>query len=115
MVDSVKNNVGANSMPTQIARREHSIEVNVEQHESRGQTQYPKEEIENVVQGLNEFLQAAPHTHLKFEFHDQLNEYYITIVDETTKEIVKEIPPKKMLDMFAAMTEYIGILIDRKI
>ncbi|WP_069201803.1 flagellar protein FlaG [Bacillus niameyensis] len=75
----------------------------------------PKEELEKVVNGMNDFLKASPNTHLKFQFHDELNEYYVTIIDDVTKEIVREIPPKKMLDMFAAMTEYIGLMVDKKI
>ena len=74
-----------------------------------------KEDLTNVVNGMNEFLKASPQTHLKFEFHDQLNEYYVTLVDEVTNEVVREILPKKLLDMFAAMTEYIGIMVDKKI
>ncbi|GIN70783.1 hypothetical protein J14TS2_12580 [Bacillus sp. J14TS2] len=74
-----------------------------------------KEDVANVVNGMNEFLKASPQTHLKFQFHDQLNEYYVTLVDEVTDEIVREIPPKKLLDMFAAMTEYLGIMVDKKI
>lgn len=76
---------------------------------------YPKEQIEKVVSGMNDFLKASPNTNLKFEFHDKLNEYYVTIVNEETKEIVKEIPPKKLLDMFAAMTEFLGLMVDKKI
>lgn len=76
---------------------------------------YPKEQVEKVVSSMNDFLKASPNTHLKFEYHDQLNEYYVTIVDENTNEIVREIPPKKMLDMFAAMTEFIGLMVDKKI
>lgn len=75
----------------------------------------PKEELEKVVNGMNDFLKASPNTHLKFQFHDELNEYYVTIIDDVTQEIVREIPPKKMLDMFAAMTEYIGLMVDKKI
>ncbi|MBS4208347.1 flagellar protein FlaG [Bacillus sp. FJAT-50079] len=74
-----------------------------------------KQQVEKIVDGLNDFLKATTHTNLKFEFHDKLNEYYVTIVDEVTKEIVKEIPPKKMLDMFAAMTEFLGLMVDKKI
>ena len=36
-------------------------------------------------------------TSLKFEFHEELNEYYVTIVDNTSNEVIKEIPPKKCL------------------
>ncbi|MFE8696515.1 flagellar protein FlaG [Cytobacillus sp. FJAT-53684] len=73
----------------------------------------PKE-IENIVNGINEFLQPS-HTSLKFEFHDELKEYYVAVVDDQTKEVVKEIPPKKLLDFYAAMTEFVGLMIDKKI
>ncbi|MGR3765849.1 flagellar protein FlaG [Rossellomorea sp. NS-SX7] len=73
-----------------------------------------KEKVEEVVYGMNEFLSAS-NTHLKFEFHDELQEYYVTIVDDRSKEVVKEIPAKKVLDMFAAMTEYVGLMVDKKI
>jgi flagellar protein FlaG len=73
-----------------------------------------KEKMESVVRGMNEFL-SATNTHLKFEFHDKLQEYYVTIVDDKSKEVIKEIPSKKMLDMHAAMTEFIGLMVDKKI
>lgn len=73
----------------------------------------PKE-IETVVESLNEFIDPL-HTNLKFVFHEELNEYYVTVVNPFTNEVIREIPPKKMLDMYAAMTEYMGMLIDEKI
>ncbi len=73
-----------------------------------------QEKLQNVVQGMNEFLSAS-NTHLKFEFHDRLKEYYVTIVDDVTKEVVREIPAKKMLDMYAAMTEFVGLMVDQKV
>ncbi|MCA1055311.1 flagellar protein FlaG [Rossellomorea aquimaris] len=73
-----------------------------------------KEKMEDVVRGMNEFLSAS-NTHLKFEFHDKLQEYYVKIVDEQSKEVIREIPSKKVLDMFAAMTEFVGLMVDKKI
>ncbi|MBP3040204.1 flagellar protein FlaG [Bacillaceae bacterium Marseille-Q3522] len=75
---------------------------------------FSKEKVEEIVIGLNKFMQPS-HTELKFVFHESLNEYYVTVVDEITKEVIKEIPPKKMLDMYAAMTEFVGLLVDEKI
>jgi len=73
-----------------------------------------KKNMEKIVQGMNEFLKPS-NTHLKFEFHDELEEYYVTMVDDITQEVIREIPSKKLLDMYAAMTEYLGILVDKKI
>ncbi|MEI5907607.1 flagellar protein FlaG [Bacillus spongiae] len=74
----------------------------------------PKEQVEKVIHSVNEFLKASP-TSLKFEFHEKLQEYFVSVIDNETKEVVREIPPKKLLDMYAAMTEFVGILVDKKI
>lgn len=73
-----------------------------------------RERVTKVVNGLNDFLTPSQ-TSLKFVFHEKLNEYYVTLIDDQTKEIVREIPSKKMLDFYAAMKDYIGVLIDKKI
>lgn len=72
-----------------------------------------KEKTEKVMNSMNDFLKNS-NTHLKFNFHDGLHEYYVTIVDDVTNEVIREIPPKKLLDMYAAMTDYLGLLVDRK-
>lgn len=93
-------------------------EVQVNQLESKSteikDVSKDKEKVEEIVKGLNDFLSPS-HTSLKFEFHEKLNEYYVTLVDDATKEIVREIPSKKMLDFYAEMTEFMGLMIDKKI
>ena len=73
-----------------------------------------EEAVEKVVNGLNELVQPS-HTSIRFELHKELNEYYVQVVDVNTQEVVREIPPKKLLDMYAAMMEFVGLLVDRKI
>lgn len=73
-----------------------------------------KEQVVEIVDGMNKFLQPSSSS-LKFEYHEALNEYFVTVVDEVTKEVIKEIPSKKLLDMYAAMTEYVGLMVDKKI
>ncbi|MBH9968838.1 flagellar protein FlaG [[Bacillus] enclensis] len=90
------------------------LKVQERQQEASNKEPVTKDKMESVVQGMNEFLQSS-NTHLKFEFHDKLQEYYVTIVDEQTKEVVREIPAKKILDMYAAMTEFVGLMVDKKI
>jgi flagellar protein FlaG len=82
-----------------------------EQPQQHGQS---KEKTEKVVSSMNDFLKAS-NSHLKFEFHDDLKEYYVTLVDDKSNEVIREIPSKKLLDMYAAMTEYVGLLVDKKI
>ncbi|MEI3607466.1 flagellar protein FlaG [Pseudogracilibacillus sp. SE30717A] len=71
-------------------------------------------DVKSTVEKLNDFIDPIQ-TNLKFVFHEDLHEYYVTVVNPLTDEIIREIPPKKMLDMYAAMTEYMGLLVDEKI
>lgn len=71
-------------------------------------------EVEKKVEGLNTFLMTT-NSQLRFQLHEELNEYYVTIINEQTNEIIKEIPSKKLLDIHAAMKEMIGMMIDKKI
>lgn len=71
-------------------------------------------DLEKVVKSMNDFLQPA-NTHIKFELHEELNEYYVTVVDNQTNEVVREIPSKKLLDIYSKMTEFMGLLFDKKI
>lgn len=82
--------------------------------EKKESVSFPKEKVEEIVERLNKFMGTSP-TSLKFEFHEKLNEYYVSIVDDQTNEIIREIPPKKMLDFYAAMTEFLGLMVDKKI
>jgi len=73
-----------------------------------------KEKVKKAVDQLNHFLSGSS-THLKFQFHDRLKEYYVTIVDDQSNRVIKEIPPKRILDTYADMMRNIGFLIDEKI
>lgn len=70
--------------------------------------------LEKAVAFANSHLKTSKQ-YLKFEYHDQLNKYYVKVVNEETEEVVREIPPKKLLDMFAAIADAIGLLVDKKI
>ncbi len=49
-----------------------------------------------------------------FSIHEKTNRIMVKIIDSETKEIIREIPPEKILDMVAQMWEMAGILIDER-
>ena len=50
-----------------------------------------------------------------FGIHEDTNRVTIKIVDRETKEVIKEYPPEKTLDMIAKVWEMAGILVDEKL
>lgn len=84
------------------------------QAEASVQVKPSKDQLKKVIDAMNDMLKPA-HTSSKFVLHEKLNDYYVQIVDEVTQEVVKEIPNKKFLDMYAEMIDFMGIFVDKKI
>ena len=38
----------------------------------------------------------------------------VKIIDTNTQEVIKEVPPEKILDMVASMMERAGLIVDRR-
>ncbi|WP_370632726.1 flagellar protein FlaG [Halobacillus sp. Nhm2S1] len=81
---------------------------------SEDQITNQKEKLTKATESMNEILRNLE-TSLRFQFHEKLEEYYVTIVDNQTDQVIKEIPPRKMLDLYASIIESIGIMVDDKI
>ncbi|WP_409302822.1 flagellar protein FlaG [Peribacillus sp. SCS-155] len=122
MLDHISHKIGVSTPQTNstLESKQNSTQASSSQNkqpsDENGKFLNPKEKekLEQVVKGLNQFLQPA-YTSLKFEFHEKLNEYYVTVVDDSTHETIREIPSKKLLDIYAAMTDFVGLMVDKKI
>lgn len=95
-------------------QRLHNVTTNVRPLSDEMYETFDKEDVKKVVDQMNQFVEPV-RTNLKFELHDKLHEYYITVVNPITDEVIREIPPKKLLDIYAAMAEFMGFLVDEKI
>lgn len=73
--------------------------------------QTANEKIKKAVEQLNRNM---PHSEAVFGIHDETNRVTIKIVDKDTKEVIREFPPEKTLDMIAKVWELAGILVDEK-
>ena len=69
------------------------------------------EQIKKAVEQLNKNMS---HSEAVFGIHEGTNRVTIKIVDKDTKEVIKELPPEKTLDMIAKAWELAGILVDEK-
>ena len=51
---------------------------------------------------------------LQFGIHELTNRVTIKIIDKDTKEVIKELPPEKTLDLIAKAWELAGIMVDER-
>ncbi|ABK61100.1 flagellar protein FlaG [Clostridium novyi] len=77
---------------------------------------YIKEkDVQNAISKLNKFLQGE-NTHLEYERHEVFkSQFVVKIIDNQTKKVIKEIPPKKILDMVAEICRLAGVIVDKKV
>lgn len=74
---------------------------------------YREEDIVKAVDKLNKFLKDD-NTSAEYAVHEVFGDVMIKIIDNDTKEVLMEVPPKKILDLVAKMCELAGVLVDRK-
>ncbi|MFC7685709.1 flagellar protein FlaG [Ureibacillus sp. GCM10028918] len=96
----------------QVSSINNQIETKI--HENSTEDILPADKAKQMTESLNTLLETT-NTKLRYEFHDELEKYYVTIVDTKTDKVIQEIPNKKLMDMYSAMLDFLGLFIDKKI
>ena len=69
---------------------------------------------ESIKQAMKELQKKQANFTSEFGIHEKTHRVTVKIVDKKTKEVIKELPPEKTLDMIAKMWEYAGLIVDEK-
>ena len=72
-----------------------------------------KEELDEAIRVLNDSLSRAP-TRIVVSKDEQLNRFVVKIADKSSGEIIREIPPERLLNFAKHLQELKGILFDDK-
>ncbi|WP_435922720.1 flagellar protein FlaG [Paenibacillus sp. DYY-L-2] len=72
-----------------------------------------EQELNQLVEKYNKTLQENG-TALKVSIHEKTRSIVVKIVDIKTDEVIKEIPPEKMLDLVYNLCQNLGIFVDEK-
>lgn len=76
--------------------------------------QFSEQDVIKIIEKANKDFVTYDR---KFEFsiHEATKQIMVKIIDVTTDEVIRELPPEKILDMVAAIWEAVGIIVDRKV
>ncbi|WP_110928458.1 flagellar protein FlaG [Bacillus massiliglaciei] len=116
MLEKLSTNILSSQLRSAISEGVHSYyqrEIEALQNTEESGEQPTAAEVKGIIDSMNLFLEPTE-TSVRFEYHEKLHEYYVKVVDKNTEETIREIPPKKLLDFYAAMTEFVGIMVDEK-
>ncbi len=75
---------------------------------------YSEDEVIDIIEQANNQFVAYDR---KFEFsiHEKTKQIMVKVLDSVTNEVIKELPPEKVLDIVAGIWEVAGIMVDKKI
>ncbi|MEZ3427266.1 MAG: flagellar protein FlaG [Lachnospiraceae bacterium] len=79
--------------------------------DKEGGKQPSNEQIRKAVEAMNKKM---AHSEAVFGIHEATNRVTIKIIDKDSREVIKELPPEKTLDMIAKVWEMAGILVDER-
>lgn len=88
-----------------------ATESNANQNENR---QDEERELENIKKAVDNLNKSMKNTSAIYGIHEGTNRVTIKIVNKQTKEVIKELPPEKTLDMISRVWELAGMLVDEK-
>lgn len=75
---------------------------------------YTEDEIISTIEKANEEF-VAYDRRFEFSIHEQTKKIMVKIIDVANDEVIREIPPEKILDLVAAIWDMAGILVDERV
>lgn len=71
------------------------------------------DQIKDAVDKINQDSRFR-RTGCKFQYHEISNRVSITLYDQETKEVIREIPPEDTIKMLDKLSELTGLIVDEK-
>ncbi len=88
---------------------------NQERARNSGESLYPREltksEISDAVDRLNVAMGDLSER-ISFSYHEKTNRIIVKVIDSSTNEVVREIPPKDLIKLLEHIKEYMGMFVD---
>lgn len=81
--------------------------------EDNHRNQVTEKAVSEAVEKINRALEGT-NRRMEYSVHKKTNEIMVKVIDETTGEVIREVPPEKILDMVANMLEMAGLIVDER-
>ena len=84
-----------------------------QQQQTAKNAQAAPDQLKKMIEEMNKKINNSNEIAM-FGIHEDTNRIMIKIMDKDTKEVIKEFPPEKTLDMIARIWEMAGLLVDER-
>ena len=71
---------------------------------------------DEVEQALKEFEELNKFVDKGFDFHvhEKTDRVWVEVIDRQQDEVIREVPPEKILDVIAGIKEVVGLIVDEE-
>ena len=73
-----------------------------------------EEKLIRTIEKAAKSLQG-PQTTLEISVHEKTHAIMVKVLDKETGDLIREVPPEKILDLVANMMELAGIIVDERV
>ena len=123
-IDNLSNNNNiayepkvAKTSPSEASYEQVSSDVAMTNYGQNSNDNNSKQKTDFLVKNIeeaNKTIPAQSNTELHYKIHEKTNKVMVSVVNTSTKEVVREIPSEQALDIFAHSLELAGLNIDEK-
>lgn len=108
---SVPANGCTPSVDVQISSLQGQMVEN-EQDKNKKNVENPQQ-LDSITKAMNEFMDKMC-CDIKFQIHQETKRLMVQVVSQKDGKVLKEFPPKEMLDVLANISKNIGLILDKK-
>ncbi|WP_211220728.1 flagellar protein FlaG [Paenibacillus terrigena] len=69
--------------------------------------------LQKALEKVNKVLKGIE-TRLEYSVHKTTGDIMVKVINEDTKEVIREVPPEKIIDLVVKLQELSGLIIDEK-
>lgn len=73
-----------------------------------------RDTLQGAVDRVQKAVETLPSAGIQFTIDQDFNRMVVQVVDTSTKEVIRQIPPKEMLEIAQALDKLQGLLVHQK-
>ncbi len=107
---SVLNNIQERTKKTKVQDTE-QVRINTEERKKQREQAASQEGLEQAVNKLNKTVEAF-NIQLKFAISKKDGDIIVFVIDKAKNEVIRQIPPDKVVNLTAQMQYMVGLIVD---
>lgn len=109
------NSVRVETMDGENTQVQENLNSGCKANDTRTLEEKQSADNEKIKKAIGKMNAQLPNSEVKFGIHEKTDRVTIKLIDKETKEVIREFPPEKTLDMIAKCMELAGVLMDEKL